>query len=56
MEGWGGVALMVLLGAGVGLGGLVISNFLGPKNPTPEKLPPTSAACRRSATRGNGNR
>ena len=38
MEGWGGVALMVLLGAVVGLGGLVISNFLGPKNPTPEKL------------------
>ena len=29
---------MVLLGAVVGLGGLVISNFLGPKNPTPEKL------------------
>ena len=38
MEGWGGVALMVLLGAVVGLGGLVISNLLGPKNPTPEKL------------------
>ena len=38
MEGWGGVALMVLLGATVGLGGLVISSLLGPKNPTPEKL------------------
>ena len=29
---------MVLLGAVVGLGGLVISSVLGPKNPTPEKL------------------
>jgi len=37
MEGWGGVALMVLLGTTVGLGGLVISSLLGPKNPTPEK-------------------
>ena len=38
MEGWGGVGLMVLLGAVVGLGGLVVSSLLGPKNPTPEKL------------------
>jgi NADH-quinone oxidoreductase subunit A len=29
---------MVLLGTTVGLGGLVISSLLGPKNPTPEKL------------------
>jgi NADH-quinone oxidoreductase subunit A len=29
---------MVLLGALVGLGGIVISNFLGPRNPTPEKM------------------
>lgn len=38
MEGWAGVGLMVLLGALVGLGGLVISSLVGPKNPTPEKL------------------
>jgi len=40
MEGWGGVALMVLLGTTVGLGGLVISSLLGPKHPTPEKEAP----------------
>lgn len=38
MEGWAGVGLMALLGALVGLGGLVISNLVGPSNPTPEKM------------------
>ncbi len=38
MEGWGGVGLMVFFGALVGLGGIVISSLIGPKNPTPEKL------------------
>ena len=38
MEGWAGVALMMLLGASVGLGGLVISSLVGPRNPTPEKM------------------
>ena len=58
MEGWGGVALMVLLGTTVGLGGIVISNFLGPKNPTPEKeaayecgMPPVGDARERQSVK-----
>ena len=58
MEGWGGVALMVFLGTTVGLGGLVISSLLGPKNPTPEKeaayecgMPPVGDARERMSVR-----
>ncbi|MCC7123747.1 MAG: NADH-quinone oxidoreductase subunit A [Acidobacteria bacterium] len=58
MEGWGGVALMVLLGSLVGLGGLVVSNLLGPKNPTPEKeaayecgMPPVGDARERQSVK-----
>jgi NADH-quinone oxidoreductase subunit A len=58
MEGWGGVALMVLLGTTVGLGGVVISGLLGPKNPTPEKeaayecgMPPVGDARERQSVK-----
>lgn len=40
MEGWGGLAIMIVVGVGFGAVSLVISNFVGPKNPTPEKLAP----------------
>jgi NADH-quinone oxidoreductase subunit A len=58
MEGWGGVALMVALGAVVGLGGLVISGLVGPSNPTAEKeaayecgMPPVGDARERQSVK-----
>ena len=38
MDGWGGVGLMIVIGVGFGLVSLLVSHFLGPRNPTPEKL------------------
>ena len=40
MEGWGGVAIMVAIGLGFGVVSVILSYFLGPRHPTPEKLAP----------------
>ncbi len=40
MEGWFPVVLILLIGAGFAGGNLVLSQFLGPSNPTPEKSAP----------------
>jgi NADH-quinone oxidoreductase subunit A len=36
--GWGGILLLAVIGVGFGLVSVIISRFLGPRNPTPEKL------------------
>ena len=38
MAGWGGILLLAIIGVGFGVVSVVISRFLGPRNPTPEKL------------------
>src|SRR5918994_1824822 len=38
MTGWGGILLLAVIGVGFGIVSVVISRFLGPRNPTPEKL------------------
>src|SRR5687768_892120 len=38
MQGWGGILLLAVIGVGFGIVSIVISRFLGPRNPTPEKL------------------
>jgi NADH-quinone oxidoreductase subunit A len=38
MTGWGGILLLAAIGIGFGLVSVVLSYFLGPRNPTPEKL------------------
>src|ERR687889_1784187 len=38
MLGWGGILLLAVIGVGFGVVSVVISRFLGPSNPTPEKL------------------
>ena len=38
--GWGGILLLAVIGVGFGIVSVVISRFLGPRNPTPEKLAP----------------
>ncbi len=40
MEGWFPFVIMLALGVGVGVGGVLISQWLGPKHPTPEKSAP----------------
>ena len=40
MLGWGGILLLAVIGIGFGIVSVVISRFLGPRNPTPEKLAP----------------
>jgi NADH-quinone oxidoreductase subunit A len=40
MHGWLPVLVMILLGAAFGVGSVVLSRLVGPKNPTPEKLAP----------------
>jgi NADH-quinone oxidoreductase subunit A len=40
MQGWLSILLMLLLGAGFAAGSLVLSRFLGPRHPTPEKQAP----------------
>ena len=38
MDGWGGILLLAAIGVGFGIVSVVLSYFLGPRNPTPEKL------------------
>jgi NADH-quinone oxidoreductase subunit A len=38
--GWGGILLLAVIGVGFGIVSVFISRFLGPHNPTPEKLAP----------------
>ena len=38
MAGWGGILLLGVIGIGFGIVSVVLSYFLGPRNPTPEKL------------------
>ena len=38
MLGWGGILLLAAIGIGFGIVSVFISRFLGPRNPTPEKL------------------
>ena len=40
MDGWGGILLLTAIGIGFGIVSVVLSYFLGPRNPTPEKLAP----------------
>src|SRR4026208_1027737 len=40
MDGWLGVVIMIVLGAGFGAVMVGLSKLLGPRNPTPEKLAP----------------
>lgn len=40
MEGWLSFAIMIGLGATVGVVGVLLSQWLGPKKPTPEKAAP----------------
>ena len=38
MVGWGGILLLGVIAVGFGIVSVVLSYFLGPRNPTPEKL------------------
>jgi len=40
MQGWLSILIMIALGAGFALISVVLSSFLGPRKPTPEKLAP----------------
>src|SRR6185295_3350009 len=40
MQGWLPILIMIGLGAAFGFGSVMLSKFLGPKKPTPEKLAP----------------
>ena len=40
MTGWIPIVIMLVLGAAFGVGSIVLSRFLGPRNPTPEKEAP----------------
>jgi NADH-quinone oxidoreductase subunit A len=40
MQGWLSILLLMLMAAGFGLGSVVLSRVLGPRNPTPEKAAP----------------
>lgn len=40
MESWFAIVLMLVLGAAFAAGGVFVSQFLGPRHPTPEKLAP----------------
>ena len=58
MLGWGGILLLAVIGIGFGIVSVVISRFLGPRNPTPEKLaayecgmPPVSDARERQSVK-----
>src|SRR5437763_14661670 len=41
MQGWLSILIMIALGAGFALISIVLSGFLGPRKPTPEKLAPS---------------
>ncbi len=56
--GWGGILLLAVIGIGFGLVSVVISRFLGPRNPTPEKeaayecgMPPVGDAHERQSVK-----
>src|ERR671910_926061 len=40
MGGWDGLAIMIALGVGFGAFSILLSSFIGPRNPTPEKMAP----------------
>jgi len=40
MEGWLPIVIMILLGVGLGVAGTALSQFVGPRRPTAEKLAP----------------
>lgn len=40
MDGWGGLAIMLVVGVGFGAVSIILSSFVGPRNPTPEKMAP----------------
>jgi NADH-quinone oxidoreductase subunit A len=40
MQGWLSILIMIALGAGFALFSIMLSNVLGPRNPTPEKSAP----------------
>ena len=40
MGGWDGLIIMIVVGVGFGAFSLLLSRFIGPRNPTPEKMAP----------------
>ncbi len=40
MQGWFSILIMIALGAGFALVSVILSNFFGPRKPTPEKSAP----------------
>jgi NADH-quinone oxidoreductase subunit A len=40
MQGWFSILLLMILGAAFGAGSIVLSTFLGPRKPSPEKSAP----------------
>jgi NADH-quinone oxidoreductase subunit A len=40
MQGWFSILLLMILGASFGVGAIVLSTLLAPRNPSPEKLAP----------------
>jgi NADH-quinone oxidoreductase subunit A len=58
MTGWGGILLLGVIGVGFGIVSVVLSKFLGPHNPTPEKeaayecgMPPVGDARERQSVK-----
>ena len=58
MTGWGGILLLGVIGVGFGIVSVVLSYFLGPRNPTPEKeaayecgMPPVGDARERQSVK-----
>src|SRR5918995_4240921 len=40
MGGWDGLVIMIAVGVGFGAFSILLSSFIGPSNPTPEKMAP----------------
>jgi NADH-quinone oxidoreductase subunit A len=40
MGGWDGLVIMIVVGVGFGAVSILLSTFLGPRHPTPEKMAP----------------
>ena len=40
MGGWDGLVIMIAVGVGFGAFSILLSSFIGPRNPTPEKMAP----------------
>ncbi len=58
MNGWGGIILLGLLGVGFGAISVILSSFIGPSHPTPEKsaayecgMPPVGDARERQSVK-----